>query len=192
MGRGRGSIDRALEISPNDEFVIALKVELYQQEGRLDEAAKELARIPGFYRQNVLIHRVDQALLERKFDEAVVWAKKATSSPRPGQALNTQDIFALVLQGYCQLWAGPNEERACTFERVIQEVAPGGVLPLRRFWERGRCLRSRMPGLGDKANALEQAKQGVADYENDAVYQANRRSLSRKSSGAIGRSRCSD
>ena len=39
--------DRALEISPNNEFVIALKAAQYQQEGRLDEAAKELARIPG-------------------------------------------------------------------------------------------------------------------------------------------------
>ena len=97
------ALDRALEISPNDEFVIALKAEQYQQEGRLDEAAKELARIPkDSTDKTVLIHRVDQALFERNFDEAIFWAKKATSSPSPGQALNTQDIFALVLQGYCQ------------------------------------------------------------------------------------------
>ena len=47
------ALDRALEISPSDEFVIALKVELYQEEGRLDKAAKELARYPGgFYGQD--------------------------------------------------------------------------------------------------------------------------------------------
>jgi len=54
--------DRALDVSPNDEFVIALKAEQYQQEGRLDAAAKELARIPkDSTDKTVLIHRVDQA-----------------------------------------------------------------------------------------------------------------------------------
>src|SRR5678816_4707845 len=99
--------DRALEISPDNEFVIALKAEQYQQEGRLDEAAEELAHIPKDSTDKaVLIHRVDQAVLERNFDEALFWAKKATSSPSPGQPHNTQDIFAMVLEGYCQLWAG--------------------------------------------------------------------------------------
>ena len=27
-----------------------------------------------------------------------------------------------------------------------------------------------MPGLGDKSNAHEQARQGVAEYENDALF----------------------
>ena len=71
------ALDRALEISPNDEFVIALKAEQYQQEGRLDEAAKELARIPkDSTDKTVLIHRVDQAVFERNFDEAIFWAKQ--------------------------------------------------------------------------------------------------------------------
>ena len=103
--------DRALEISPNDEFVMALKAEQYQQEGRLNEAAKELARIPKDSTDKaVLIHRVDQALLERNFDEALFWANKATNSPGPGQPHNTQDIFAIVLQGYCQ--GGPGEMKS--------------------------------------------------------------------------------
>ena len=164
------ALDRALEISPNDEFVIALKAEQYQQEGRLDEAAKELARIPkDSTDKTVLIHRVDQAVLERNFDEAIFWAKKATSSPSPGQALNTQDIFALVLQGYCQLWAGRNEEARVTFEGVIQEVAPGGVLPAPPILGARLYLAAAYAGLGDKSNAHEQARQGVAEYENDAL-----------------------
>ena len=39
LGRGaeaEAALDRALEISPNDEFTIALKAELYQQEGKLN------------------------------------------------------------------------------------------------------------------------------------------------------------
>ena len=167
----QAALDRALEISPNDEFVIALKAEQYQQEGRLDEAAKELARIAkDSTDKTVLIHRVDQAVLERNFDEAIFWAKKATSSPSPGQALNTQDIFALVLQGYCQLWAGRNEEARVTFERVIQEVAPGGVLPAPPILGARLYLAAAYAGLGDKSNAHEQARRGVAEYENDALF----------------------
>jgi serine/threonine protein kinase/Tfp pilus assembly protein PilF len=174
LGRGaeaEAAYDRALEISPNDEFVIALKAEQYQQEGRLDAAAKELARIPkDSTDKTVLIHRVDQALLERNFDEAIFWAKKATSSPSPGQPLNTQDIFALVLQGYCQLWAGRNEEARVTFEGVIQDVAPGGILPAPPILGARLYLAAAYAGLGDKSNAHEQGRRAVAEYENDALF----------------------
>ncbi len=166
----QAAYDRALEISPKDEFVIALKAEQYQQEGRLDKAAKVLARISkDSTDKTVLIHRVDQALLERNFDEAIFWAKKATTSPGPGQALDTQDIFALVLQGYCQLWAGRNEEARVTFEGVIQDVAPGGVLPAPPILGARLELAAAYAGLGDKANAHGQARLGVAEYENDAL-----------------------
>ena len=173
LGRGaeaEAAYDRALQISPNDEFVIALKAEQYQQEGRLDKAAKELARISkDSTDKTVLIHRVDQAVLERNFDDALFWAKKATSSPRPGQALNTQDIFALVLQGYCQLWAGRNEEARVTFEGVIQDVAPGGVLPAPPILGARLYLAVAYAALGDRSNAHEQARQGVAEYDNDGL-----------------------
>jgi tetratricopeptide (TPR) repeat protein len=174
LGRGaeaEAALDRALEISPNDEFTIALKTELYQQEGKLNEAAKELARIPkDSTDKTVMIHRVDQALFERNFDEALFWASKATSSPSPGQSLNTQDIFALVLQGYCQLWAGRNEEARTTFQRVIQEVAPGGVLRTPPVLGSRLYLAAAYAGLADRSNAHEQARQAVAEYENDALF----------------------
>jgi serine/threonine protein kinase/Flp pilus assembly protein TadD len=162
--------DRALEISPNNEFVMALEAEQYQQEGRLNEAAKELARIPRDSTDKaVLIHRVDQAVLERNFDEALFWAKKATSSPSPGQPHNTQDIFAMVLEGYCQVWAGHNEEALTTFERVINEVAPGGVLRTPPILASELYLAVAYAALGDKSNAHEQARRGVVEYENDAL-----------------------
>ena len=147
-----------------------MKVEHYQEEGQLDKAAKELARIPeDSTDKTVLIHRVDQALLERNFDQAIFWARKATSSPGPGQPLNTQDIFALTLQGYCERWAGRNDEARATFERVIQELAPGGVLRTPPLLGARLFLALAYAGIGDKTNALEQAWQGVADYENDAL-----------------------
>ena len=164
------ALGRALEISPNDQFALALKVELYQEEGQLDKAAKELARIPeDSTDKTVLIHRVDQALLERNFDQAIFWAQKATSSPSPGQPLNTQDIFALTLQGYCERWAGRNDAAHATFERVIQELAPGGVFRTPPLLGARLFLALAYAGIGEKANALEQAWQGVADYDNDAL-----------------------
>ena len=164
------ALDRAVEISPNDQFALALKVELYQEEGQLDKAAKELARIPeDSTDKTVLIHRVDQALLERNFDQAIFWAQKATRSPSPGKPLNTQDIFALTLQGYCERWAGRNDEAHATFERVIHELAPGGVLRTPPLLGARLFLALAYAGIGEKANALEQAWQGVADYDNDAL-----------------------
>jgi serine/threonine protein kinase/Tfp pilus assembly protein PilF len=164
------ALDRALEISPNDQFTIALKAEQYQKEGRLSEAARELARIPADSTdQTVLIARAEQALLERRFDEAVFWAGKATKAPTWGQSLSAQDIYALVLQGYCQLWAGRKGEARSIFERIIQEIAPGGVLRNPPLLNARGLLALAYAGVGDKQNALEQAGQGVTDYENDAV-----------------------
>ncbi len=40
----------------------------------------------------------------------------------------------------------------------------------RRFSERGFTLPLAYAGLGDKSNAHEQARQGVAEYENDALF----------------------
>ena len=164
------ALDRALDISPNDEFALAMKAEHYQEEGQLDKAAKELARIPkNSTDKTVLIHRVDQALLERDFDEAIFWVRKATSFPAPGEALNTQDIFALILQGYCEHWAGRKDEARITFQRVIQELAPAGALRVPPILGARLFLALAYAGIGDKTNALGQAWQGVADYENDAL-----------------------
>ena len=41
------AIDRALEISPNDQYGVIVKALLFQYEGRLDDAAKQLARLPN-------------------------------------------------------------------------------------------------------------------------------------------------
>lgn len=47
FGEAHSALDLALEISPNDKDAIANKASVFQSEGRLDEAAKDLARIPA-------------------------------------------------------------------------------------------------------------------------------------------------
>ena len=162
--------DRALEIAPKDQFAAAMKAAQYQQEGELAKAAKELARISDASTDKVvLIFRANQSLLERDFDRATFWARKATNSSSPGEPPNTQSIFALVLRGYCERWAGQSDEARVTFERIIQELAPGGILRTPPILGGRLFLAKAYAGIGDKKNAREQAELGVADYENDAL-----------------------
>ena len=65
---------------------------------------------------------------------------------------------------------GRNEEARATFERVIQEVAPGGVLRTPPILGARLYLAAAYAALGDKSNAHEQARQGVAEDENDALF----------------------
>ena len=68
----QAALDRALEISPNDQSAIVGKASIFQSEGRLDEAAKELARIPADSAgDEVVLARADQAIYERRFDAAI-------------------------------------------------------------------------------------------------------------------------
>ena len=165
----RAAIDRALEISPNDEEAITRNADNFQGEGRLDEAAKWLARLPKDSTDPYLLNvRAWQAMCERKFDVAIFWTQQLIRDLKPGQPLSYSSIFALVHQGYFQEWAGRPDEARATFERVIHEIAPtpGSVIAPGR--ETRSMLALAYAGLGDKQEALEQAHQAVADFANDA------------------------
>jgi TolB-like protein/Flp pilus assembly protein TadD len=165
------ALDRALEISPNNEYAITDKAALFQEEGRLNDAAKELARIPkDSSDKTVLLIRANQALLERNFEQAIFWANKATKSISAEESLSDRDIYGLVLQGYCEEWAGRSEEARATFERVIEAMAPAAAVAATPGYGTRSLLALAYAGVGDKQNALEQANQAVADYDNDAVF----------------------
>jgi TolB-like protein/Flp pilus assembly protein TadD len=169
------ALDRAFEISPGDEGAIANKANLFQSEGRLDEAAKQLARIPVDSTDDyVVLIRSSQAMLERRFDAAIALIAPKTTPAKPGESLNTTTKTFLVQLGYCQEWAGrPNEARTI-FARAVQAIKPAPdfvvspeSLGLPYF------LALAYAGLGDKEKALEQAKRAVADYDSDAVAKPN-------------------
>jgi TolB-like protein/cytochrome c-type biogenesis protein CcmH/NrfG len=167
----QAALDRALEISPNDEGAITAKADVFQEEGRLNEAAKELASLPEDSTDNYLmLVRAFQAMQERQFDTAISWTEQITKALKPGQPVSTSKIVALVFQGYCQEWAGRTADARATFEFIVQTIAP---TPGSAIAADSRGVRSFLAlayaGLGDKQAALEQARQAVADYENDAV-----------------------
>jgi serine/threonine protein kinase/Flp pilus assembly protein TadD len=164
----QAALDRALEISPNDEQAITAKADNFLSDGDLEEAAKWLARIPNDSTDSYVLNlRAWHAMYERKFDRAIFWTEQATKNFKPGQPLTFLNLWVLVNQGYFKKWAGRPEEARLTFERVIQAVVPtpGSVIPSAR--ETRSLLALTYAALGDKAKALEQARQGVADFEND-------------------------
>jgi tetratricopeptide (TPR) repeat protein len=76
----------------------------------------------------------------------------------------------MMLLGYCQKFAGRNDEARATFMRAAAAMKPtpdavvvvdARTLPCYLAWV--------YAGLGEKDKALEQARRAIADYANDAL-----------------------
>jgi TolB-like protein/Tfp pilus assembly protein PilF len=168
-------LDRALEISPNDENALATKAALFQTEGRWDEAAQQLARIPADSTEDfVVLIRSAQAWFQGRFDDAIALILQKVTSAKPGEPLNSTTKGFLTQLGYCQEWAGRPNEAHATFARAVQAIkpSPDSVVPPE---SQGLpyTLALAYAGLGDKQRALDQAKRAVSDYANDAVNKPN-------------------
>ena len=169
------AFDRALEISPKDVGVLARHAELFQAEGRLDEAAKMLARIgPDPKDDAVLAAQSGQAILERRFDDAIGIIQKRIAAAEPGKPVDTITKLSLTILGYCQEWAGRKAEARQTFARAIAAIKPSpDTLISADSLGLPYNLALAYAGLGDKQKALDQAKRALADYAGDAVAKPN-------------------
>jgi tetratricopeptide (TPR) repeat protein len=165
------SLDRALEISPDSASTRATKAAVLQSEGRLDEAARELARIPvDAIDDFVVASRSNQAIYQRDFNRAISEIERKLQSVPAGQPLDSVIELALVQLGFCQQWTGRNEEARRSFSRAIEAIKPkpdSAVLPDANGTP--NILALAYAGLGEKAKALEQATRSVKDYDTDAV-----------------------
>lgn len=165
------AVDRALEISPNDEDAIAAKADLLQSEGRLAEAAQQLAGIPAdSTADRVVLTRLSQAEDERRFDAGIALIKRKVSSLKPDEPIDNATKILLAHLGYCQEWAGRPDEARASFERALQALKPSAKSPassqptgLHYF------VASVYAGLGDKINALDEAHGALKDFSNDAI-----------------------
>ena len=164
-------VNRALEISPDSETTHAIKASILQNEGRLPEAAQELARVPeGSTEDYVVASRITQATYERGFDRAIRVIEQKLNSIPPGQQLDSITQTALVQLGFCQDWSGRHVDAQQSFTRAIQSIKPTAdtvVAPEANGLPYALALA--YAGLGEKQKALEQARQAVKDYETDAV-----------------------
>jgi TolB-like protein/Tfp pilus assembly protein PilF len=164
-------IDRGLQISPDSEAAHAIKAGILQNEGRLPEAAQELARIPESSTEDFVVgSRITQAMYERDFDRAVRVIEQKLNSVPSGQQLDSIVEIALIQLGFCQEWSGRHADAQQSFTRASQSIKPTPdtvVAPeangLPEF------LALAYAGLGQKQKALEQAELAVKDYQSDAV-----------------------
>jgi TolB-like protein/Flp pilus assembly protein TadD len=167
----RAAMDRALEISPDSASTRASKAVTFQNEGRLDEAAQELARIPADVTDDFVVSaRINQAIYERHFDQAISVIERKLSSVPAGQPFDSVTELALVQLGFCQQWTGRDADARRSFSRAIEAIKPkpdGSVPPDANGTP--NTLALAYAGLGEKAKALEQAQRAVKDYDTDAV-----------------------
>jgi TolB-like protein/Tfp pilus assembly protein PilF len=167
----RAVMDRALEISPDSASTRSSKAGTFQSEGRLDEAAKELAKIPESETDDFVVSsRIGQAIYERHFDQAISVIERKLGSVPAGRPLDPVTELALVQLGYCQQWTGRDAEARQSFSRAIEAIKPkpNGSVPLDAN-NTPDTLALAYAGLGEKAKALEQAQRSVRDYDADAV-----------------------
>jgi tetratricopeptide (TPR) repeat protein len=156
--------DRVLQISPGDVHVLAQKAFMFQTQGVLDKSAKALSSIPADSKEDdVALCRILQSYYERNFDAAIT---QLQNSPSPV----VNDPRSITLLGYCQLLTGGTSEAQATLQRTISIIkpSPDSVVPVD-----ARLLPCFMAlaysDLGEKEKALDYARQGVADYQNDVL-----------------------
>src|SRR5437762_5215150 len=164
-------LDRALEISPNDESAHAAKAALFQTEGRWNEAAKQLELIPEASTDDFIVMiRSVQAWSQGRFDDAIALILPKTTSAKPGEPLNSTTKGFLTQLAYCQEWADRPNEAHATFVRAVQAIKPSPdfvVVPESQGLP--YTLALAYAGLGDQQSALDPAKRAVSDCADDAV-----------------------
>ena len=167
----RAAMDGALEISPDSAPTRASKAVTFQNEGRLNEAAQELARIPADATDDfVVAPRIGQAIYERHFDTAISVIERKLSSIPAGQPLDAITELALVQLGFCQQWTGRDEDARRSFSRAIEAIKPKPDAPVPPDANgTPNTLALAYAGLGEKEKALEQAQRSIRDYDMDAV-----------------------
>ena len=166
------ALDRALEISPKEESVVAMQADLFRAEGRLPEAAAMLARIPADSTDNFVVQtRASLAVDERRFDDAIAAIEYKLATLTPAEAQGRWARANVTFLGFIYEWAGKREKAQVVFERALQAFQPTpttvGAPEMPQIYA----------GLGDKEKALAEAKQLVAHYNGDAIAQPQAEAL---------------
>ncbi len=161
----RRIVDRVLEMSPGNEAALAGKTFSFQAQGRLNEAAEVLAKAPANSQDDALsFARASQLYDERHFDEAIAYVQQNV----PPAFAN--DPRTLVLVGWCQKFAGKDDEARATLTRAVAAMKPtaDAVVPVDA--RQLPCYLALVYAfLGEKEKALEQARHAINDYESDAL-----------------------
>ena len=164
-------VDAALRITSDSAGERATKAGLFQAEGRLEEAGRELARIPEDALDDWIVStRVQQAIYERHYDNAIKVIEAKLNSIPAGEPSDFYAKQSLVLLGFCQAWAGRPVEARNAFTRAVQAIKPtSDTVVTLDVNGTPMVLALAYAGLGEKEKALEQAQQALKDYADDQV-----------------------
>jgi TolB-like protein/Tfp pilus assembly protein PilF len=161
-------LDRALEISPGDSLALGYKISTYQLEGRIDEAAHTLDRLPpSAIDAGIGIYRANQRMLERNYAPAIKELQELLAQPE--DALNGLGPQLILALGVAQRAAGQDEAAHATFTSLIARLLPLAQqvddtdLPV--------TLGLAYAYAGKQKEALEQAQRAVASYASDALQE---------------------
>jgi tetratricopeptide (TPR) repeat protein len=107
---------------------------------------------------------------ERRFDEAIALVTKKLSEINPVGALDSTDKVAMAQLGSLLEWAGRPDKARAAFARALDAIKPTAetIVPADSDGLPD-ILATVYAGLGQKDQALTQARQALKQYDNDAV-----------------------
>jgi TolB-like protein/Tfp pilus assembly protein PilF len=164
-------VDRALQIAPDAVRALVAKITLFQAEGRLDDASKLATRIIAPNDGPLEIPtKAQQLFYERRFDAAIAQLQSTKTPSKPGEPLDEWKQAYLPLMGYCQQLAGKTEDARSTYTLAVRAIKPSSTASVPVDHTLLPCaLALSYAGLGEKEKALAQAREAVADYQDDAL-----------------------
>jgi tetratricopeptide (TPR) repeat protein len=165
-------LDQALEISPDSGVAHIGKAGVLQDQGRIDEARQELARVsPAELLDDLgLGVGVRQDMYERQFEAGASLTQRRVGALAAGEVPDSLVFSSVVRGGFCQDWLGHRDEARQTFTQVINWIKPAPDTVVAADADaRPSTLALAYAGLGDKTAALEQARRALAQYNTDAV-----------------------
>jgi len=159
------ALDRALAIAPNDGLALSYKVSTFQAEGKVEEAARVLNRVPSDgIDPGLASFRGYQRLLERRFPVAI--SEITPLLAQPEDALNGFGPLLTLYLGMAQRASGDAAAAKATFERLIARLEPkarhvdDSLVPV--------ILAQAHAEAGNHAAALAQARLALELFGNDA------------------------
>jgi tetratricopeptide (TPR) repeat protein len=112
--------DRALDVTPDDPELIALKATLYQAEGNLQEAAKLLIDVNERTTSEIAFHtKLNQLRLERNHAEAI-----RLLQARRAQVPSACDAFEMLHLAFAQRFVGDTAGAKVTAEQARNTLEP--------------------------------------------------------------------
>src|SRR6516164_9806305 len=162
--------DRALDIIPNDPYLIETKARIYQAQGNLKEAAKMLvevnAQTPSV---PALLTKVTQLRLERNYDEAVRLVKARQAQFHFGSEID-KGLNQLMLAS-SQRDAGDAANAKANAEQVRNTLEPLVHKDQQDSGPLASNLALLYAVLGNKELALKEAERAIKPSPTkDAVY----------------------